>query len=155
MCAAVEDIIKVVGEDNVETEQDVTETYQKENWSYHTGVRPYAIVHPESTEEVQKILKLCNQARIPVIPYGGGTALEGHTVSRFKSIVIDFRERMHSVLELNKDDMDVRVQPGKYCLTGLCSIIGGCFHFSLFLLCQELPGRNLTRNWSNMDNSLQ
>ena len=39
---------------------------------------PDVVVFPESNEEIASILKLCNQARIPVIAYGTGTSLEGH-----------------------------------------------------------------------------
>ena len=102
----------VVGKENVDVDVESTEEYQKESWSYHSGVSPHAVVYPHTTEEVQRIVKLCNDAKIPVIPYGGGTALEGHTVSRFKAVYLNFRERMQDILEFNEGDMDVRVQPG-------------------------------------------
>eukprot|EP01138_Halocafeteria_seosinensis_P002010 gb/GECG01002059.1/.p1 GENE.gb/GECG01002059.1/~~gb/GECG01002059.1/.p1 ORF type:complete len:501 (+),score=42.85 gb/GECG01002059.1/:1-1503(+) len=108
----IQDIRSVVGEENIETDIESTEEYQKESWSYHSGVSPHCVVYPHTTEEVQRIVKLCNDARIPVIPYGGGTALEGHTVSRFKAVYLNFRERMQDILEFNEGDMDVRVQPG-------------------------------------------
>ena len=39
-----------------------------------------AVVFPETNEEVSKILKLCNEHKIPVVPYGTGTSLEGNVV---------------------------------------------------------------------------
>ena len=37
-----------------------------------------AVVFPETNEEVSKILKLCNEHKIPVVPFGTGTSLEGN-----------------------------------------------------------------------------
>ena len=39
-----------------------------------------AVVFPETNEEVSKILKICNQHKIPVVPYGTGTSLEGNVL---------------------------------------------------------------------------
>ena len=43
-----------------------------------------AVVFPETNEEVSKILKLCNQHKIPVVPFGTGTSLEGNVVGNDK-----------------------------------------------------------------------
>jgi D-lactate dehydrogenase (cytochrome) len=65
-----------------------------------------------STEEVSKIVKICHQKNIPVVPFGGGTALEGHTITTYKdSISVDFNN-MRKVLEFHPDDSDIRVQAG-------------------------------------------
>ena len=43
-----------------------------------------AVVFPETNEEVSKILTLCNQHKIPVVPFGTGTSLEGNVVGNEK-----------------------------------------------------------------------
>ena len=68
-----------------------------------------AVVFPETNEEVSKILKLCNQHKIPVVPFGTGTSLEGNVVGNDQGITISL-EKMNKVLSVNVEDFDCRVQ---------------------------------------------
>ena len=68
-----------------------------------------AVVFPETNEEVSKILKLCNKYKIPVVPFGTGTSLEGHVVGNENGITISL-EKMNKVLSVNAADFDCRVQ---------------------------------------------
>jgi len=68
-----------------------------------------AVVFPETNEEVSKILKLCNEHKVPVVPFGTGTSLEGHVVGNENGITISL-EKMNKVLSVNASDFDCRVQ---------------------------------------------
>ena len=68
-----------------------------------------AVVFPETNEEVSKILKLCNEHKIPVVPYGTGTSLEGNVVGNENGITICL-EKMNKILSVNAQDFDCRVQ---------------------------------------------
>ena len=68
-----------------------------------------AVVFPETNEEVSKILKLCNEHKIPVVPFGTGTSLEGNVVGNENGITISL-EKMNKVLSVNAQDFDCRVQ---------------------------------------------
>ncbi len=68
-----------------------------------------AVVFPETNEEVSKILSLCNEHKIPVVPFGTGTSLEGNVVGNEKGITISL-EKMNKVLSVNVEDFDCRVQ---------------------------------------------
>ncbi len=68
-----------------------------------------AVVFPETNEEVSKILKLCNDHKIPVVPFGTGTSLEGNVVGNEKGITICL-EKMNKILSVNAEDFDCRVQ---------------------------------------------
>ncbi|MFL2894210.1 MAG: FAD-binding oxidoreductase [Candidatus Pelagibacter sp.] len=68
-----------------------------------------AVVFPETNEEVSKILKLCNEHKIPVVPFGTGTSLEGNVVGNENGITISL-EKMNKVLCVNSEDFDCRVQ---------------------------------------------
>ena len=68
-----------------------------------------AVVFPETNEEVSKILSLCNENKIPVVPFGTGTSLEGNVVGNEKGITICL-EKMNKILSVNVEDFDCRVQ---------------------------------------------
>ena len=68
-----------------------------------------AVVFPETNEEVSKILRLCNMHKIPVVPFGTGTSLEGNVVGNDKGITICL-EKMNKILSVNVEDFDCRVQ---------------------------------------------
>jgi len=68
-----------------------------------------AVVFPETNEEVSKILKICNENRIPVVPFGTGTSLEGNAVGNSNGITISL-EKMNKILSVNVADFDCRVQ---------------------------------------------
>ena len=68
-----------------------------------------AVVFPETNEEVSKILKLCNDHKVPVVPFGTGTSLEGHVVGNANGITISL-EKMNNIISVNASDFDCRVQ---------------------------------------------
>ena len=68
-----------------------------------------AVVFPETNEEVSKVLSLCNDNKVPVVPYGTGTSLEGNVVGNEKGITICL-EKMNKILSVNVEDFDCRVQ---------------------------------------------
>src|SRR5689334_12472148 len=72
---------------------------------------PDAVVFPQSTEEVQEIVRICATHRVPVIPFGTGTSLEGHVNAPLGGVSIDVRD-MNKVLAVHAEDLDCVVQPG-------------------------------------------
>lgn len=72
---------------------------------------PDAVVFVEGHDEVVEIVRTCATHRVPVIPFGVGTSLEGHVNAPLGGISVDF-SRMNRVLEVNEDDLDCRVEPG-------------------------------------------
>ena len=68
-----------------------------------------AVVFPETNEEISKILSLCNEYKIPVVPFGTGTSLEGNVVGNDKGITLCL-EKMNKILSVNVEDFDCRVQ---------------------------------------------
>ena len=79
--------------------------------TYHAAHSPDAVVFAESTEEVATTLRLCAAHGVAVVPYGTGTSLEGHIAALAGGVCIDV-SRMANVLEVNREDLDCRVQAG-------------------------------------------
>ncbi|MCX7567355.1 FAD-binding protein [Sulfitobacter sp. F26169L] len=72
---------------------------------------PDGVVFARSTQEVADVVKVCAAHKVPIIPFGTGTSLEGHVNAPAGGISIDVSE-MDKVLEVNAGDLDCRVQPG-------------------------------------------
>jgi D-lactate dehydrogenase (cytochrome) len=79
--------------------------------SYHETHAPDAVAFPESTEEVARIVDICAANRIPVVPYGTGTSLEGQVAALHGGICIDL-SRMNGIVAVNVEDLDATVQAG-------------------------------------------
>ncbi len=79
--------------------------------SHHKPQRPDCVVFPQSNEEVAAIARLCDEHRVPLIPFGTGTAVEGGVVAVHGGVCVDLT-RMNRILRFSADDMDVTVQAG-------------------------------------------
>lgn len=72
---------------------------------------PDAVVFPHTSQEVSEIVKTCAAHRVPVIPFGTGTSLEGHVNAPAGGISVDLMQ-MDKVLAVHAEDLDCVVQPG-------------------------------------------
>jgi len=72
---------------------------------------PLIVFFPQTTAETSIVLKACNERRIAVTPYAGGTSFGQALGNSEGGICVSF-ERMDRIVEVHEDDMDVVVQPG-------------------------------------------
>jgi D-lactate dehydrogenase (cytochrome) len=72
---------------------------------------PDAVVYPQSTADVQEVVRICAAHRVPIIPFGTGTSLEGHVNAPQGGVSVDFRD-MNKVLAVHAEDLDCVVEPG-------------------------------------------
>ncbi len=79
--------------------------------TWNDGAPPDAVAFVQSTDEVQSVVKVCADLRVPVIAFGTGTSLEGHFSAQYGGISIDLNS-MNQVLEVNSEDLDCRVEAG-------------------------------------------
>ena len=79
--------------------------------SWHPVAAPDAVCFARSTDEVRAIVGVCAEHRVPVVPFGTGTSIEGQLAALRGGVSIDL-SGMDSILEVHAEDMDCRVQAG-------------------------------------------
>jgi len=100
---------KILGKDAVLDRPEELMLYE-----YDGGLdrsRPGAVVFPENTQQVSKIMRLASQNKIPVVPRGAGTGLSGGAIAQKEAIVLSLA-RMNKILEIDVDNQRAVVQPG-------------------------------------------
>ena len=100
----------LLSNEQVTTNAVLLEQHGKDE-SYHEPHLPDVVVFPKTSEEISKVLAFANENRIPVVPFGLGTSLEGHIIPYNGGISLDL-SLMSAVLEVRSDDFLVKVQPG-------------------------------------------
>jgi D-lactate dehydrogenase (cytochrome) len=109
VAAALAELSALLG-DRLSTAAAVREQHGKDE-TYHPGVPPDAVAFPHSTDEISAFVKICAAHRLPVVPYGTGTSLEGHIAALHGGVTLNLMQ-MNAVLEVNAEDLDCLVQPG-------------------------------------------
>ena len=106
--ASIETELKSIFKDRFSTSTSTRFNYSRGEDTYDP-VPSKAVIFPETNEEVSTILKLCNERKIPLVPFGTGTSLEGNVVGIEEGITISL-EKMNKILSVNVEDFDCRVQ---------------------------------------------
>ncbi len=106
----IEKLKQIVGEDNVITDKDALENYSHDETPIYRAM-PEAAVKPSSTEEVAQIMKLANEANIPITPRSGGTSLSAGAVPVFGGVVLSL-EKMNRIKEIDEKNLMAVVEPG-------------------------------------------
>ncbi len=106
---AIDELIQRFG-DRTSRNPDILAQHGRDE-SFHQPAPPDLVVFPTTTEEVRDIVMICVEHQTPIIPFGVGTSLEGHVAALSGGVCIDLSQ-MNRVLEVNADDMDVRVEAG-------------------------------------------
>ena len=96
---------------NCSTAQIVREQHGRDESAFTTVPPPAAVVFAENTQDVADAVALAAQFKVPVIPFGVGSSLEGHLLAVQGGISLDVG-RMNRVLSINAEDQTVTVQPG-------------------------------------------
>src|SRR5688572_26148380 len=72
---------------------------------------PDLIVHPGSADEIARVLSIAHEARVPVVPWGGGSGTQGGALPIHGGLIIDVK-RLNRILEINEEALYVRAQAG-------------------------------------------
>ncbi|MFK2826281.1 FAD-linked oxidase C-terminal domain-containing protein [Bacillus sp. B190/17] len=106
----VEELIDILSSDKVTINETILEHHSKDE-SHFEPVLPDVVVFPTSTEDVQKVILFAKDNKIPIVPFGVGSGLEGHAIPIHRGISVDFSQ-MNQIVELRPEDLIVKVQPG-------------------------------------------
>ncbi len=79
--------------------------------SWHEPAPPDAVVYASSTDDAVAVVRACARHRVPLVPFGAGTSLEGHVAAVRGGITIDMT-RMNRLLRINAEDLDCTVEAG-------------------------------------------
>src|SRR5918992_3876847 len=102
--------LKALLGERVSTSAAVREHHGKDE-SYFPYALPDVVVFAKSTDEVRDVVNICRRHRVPMIPYGVGTSLEGHILAVQGGVSIDLSQ-MNQVLAVHEEDLDAVVQAG-------------------------------------------
>ncbi|MBV0911616.1 FAD-binding oxidoreductase [Anianabacter salinae] len=109
IAAALAELETLLGKGLSRSKSDLDTHGASESW--FAPAPPDAVAYPASTDDVSRIMAICHRHGCPVIGFGAGTSLEGHTSAINGGLCVDFRD-MASVVQVNPEDMDCAVQPG-------------------------------------------
>jgi D-lactate dehydrogenase (cytochrome) len=102
--------LKTLLGDRVSTSAAVREHHGKDE-SYFPYALPDAVAYVKTTEEVRDVVNICRRHRVPMIPFGVGTSLEGHILAVEGGVSVDL-SHMNKVIEVHEADLDAVVQAG-------------------------------------------
>ncbi|OGA71105.1 MAG: 2-hydroxy-acid oxidase [Betaproteobacteria bacterium RIFCSPLOWO2_12_FULL_65_14] len=106
---AIDQLRALLGE-RFSVSQAVREHHGRDE-SYFAPVPPEAVAFARSTDEVARIIAVCRAHRVPVIPFGAGTSVEGHILAVHGGLCLDLSQ-MNRIVEVHAADMDATVEAG-------------------------------------------
>ncbi|QHW01561.1 FAD-binding protein [Spirosoma endbachense] len=110
MSTIVEILIQTFGKECVRT-RDEASVRVASNWRQTEHLNCLALLRPKTTEEVSKILRICNEFNQPVVPHGGLTNVVGGVVTKPDEIALSL-ERMNGIEEISVQNKTATVQAG-------------------------------------------
>ncbi len=105
------DLSRLVGRERARTDPEDLYAYTSDATYYYAKGMPDAVVLPETTDEVSKVVKYAFDHTIPVTPRGAGSGLSGGCTPIHGGIVLDMK-RMNRIIEINRGNMTARVESG-------------------------------------------
>ncbi|MHA1378321.1 MAG: FAD-binding oxidoreductase [Candidatus Helarchaeota archaeon] len=105
------ELIKIVGKEHISSDTADCVAYERDDQFWLVPAhRPDFVVKPQNKEEIQAIIRLANENKIPIIPYGAGVNRKGLCIAQKGGIILDLR-RMDRI-EIDEEMMIAKVEPG-------------------------------------------
>ncbi|TPX07277.1 uncharacterized protein E0L32_010774 [Thyridium curvatum] len=101
---AITEVQRALGEDSVSTDSEILLAHGYSEWSTVNIDRlPVAVVFPSSTEEVSTVAKICHKYNIPIIPFSGGSSVEGNFSAPVGGFSVDFMN-MNQIVKFRPEE---------------------------------------------------
>ncbi|WP_281659773.1 FAD-binding oxidoreductase [Microvirgula aerodenitrificans] len=107
--AALAELSSLLG-DRLSTTRSVCDQHGRDESPY-PAMPPDAVAFADSTDEVARIVQVCARHRVPVIPYGAGSSIEGHLLAIRGGLSLDL-SRMTRIIAIDADDLTATVEAG-------------------------------------------
>jgi alkyldihydroxyacetonephosphate synthase len=110
----------IVGPDNVLEAPEARTRYASDQWWYAIAAaeagqpvsRPDAAVRPQTAEQVAEVVRLCNDLRVPITPWGGGSGVQGAANADRGGVVLDLRA-LNRLRSLDEKSLTCVIEAGK------------------------------------------
>ncbi|TPX42740.1 hypothetical protein SeMB42_g05000 [Synchytrium endobioticum] len=107
---ALEKIKSILPEEDIDMDEASLRSHGHSAWSYHNLGHPQVVITPHTIQQVSEVVKVAAQYRIPIIPFGGGTSIEGHYTAPKGGICLDMHH--FDTVQVNEADMQAVVGSG-------------------------------------------
>ncbi len=106
----INELRNIVGSEHVLDDQETIELYSQDK-SLSPPKKPFAVVKPQNTDEVQKLVEFANKTLTPLIPSSSRVHFYGATLPEQGGIIVDL-SRMNKILEIDTLNRKVKIEPG-------------------------------------------
>ncbi|MDQ3550618.1 MAG: FAD-binding oxidoreductase, partial [Bacteroidota bacterium] len=106
----VEAFKNIVGEEYVFIDEEILNAYAHDE-TEDLHFLPDVVIKPRTAEEISRILKICNQYKIPVTPRGAGTGLSGGALPHLGGVLLSL-ERLNTIINIDERNLQVTTEAG-------------------------------------------
>ena len=106
----IKEFKEITGEQYVFIDGESLKNYSHDE-TEHLSYLPDVVIKPRNAEEISKILKICNEHKIPVTPRGAGTGLSGGALPHLGGVLLS-TERMNTIISIDERNLQVITEPG-------------------------------------------
>ncbi len=100
----------ILGEEFVLTDAESLEKHGHDE-TEHLLFLPQVVLRPRTTDEISRIMRICNEHLIPVTPRGAGTGLSGGALPHLGGVLLS-TDRMNAILDIDEQNLQVTTEPG-------------------------------------------
>jgi len=108
--AVKEELTGIAGAENVFDDEARLKLYSRDH-SLSEPSMPDYVVQPKNADEVQRVIQLANENKLPVVPLSSGIHFHGNTIPVQDGLVLDL-SRMDRILAIDERNRMVRIEPG-------------------------------------------